>query len=52
MKNETEISFEVRKNPKREAIVKYYKNGHKRIIVQVTQEEMDKMIIGKLKEIL
>ena len=52
MKNVTELSFEVRKKPKREAIVKYYKNGHMRIIVQLTQEEMDKMIIGKPKEIL
>lgn len=49
MKNETEISFEVRKKPNLEAIVKYYKDGHKRIIVQVTQEEMDKIVNGMLK---
>lgn len=52
MKNETVISFEVCKKPKREAIVKYYKNGLQKIIVQVTQEEMDKIVIGQLKEIL
>lgn len=44
MKYETEITLQVKKRPRKEAIVKYYNNGLKRIIVEVTQEEMDEII--------
>lgn len=50
MKYDTELSFVVKKRPKREAIVKYYKNGLRRIIVEVTQKEMDELMTGKAKE--
>ena len=50
MKYDTEITFQVKKNPRNEAIVKYYNNGLKRIIVEVTQEEMDKIIFETSKK--
>lgn len=50
MKYDTEITFQVKKNPRNEAIVKYYNNGLIRIIVEVTQEEMDKIILETSKK--
>lgn len=50
MKCDTEITFQVKKRPRNEAIVKYYNNGLKRIIVEVTQEEMDKIILETRKK--
>lgn len=47
MKEITELTFVVRKRPKRHAIVKYDKFGVKKIVVQVTQKEMDKLVLGK-----
>lgn len=50
MKYETELSFVVKKRPKREAIVTYYKDGRKRIVLQITQKEMDDLLSGKEKK--
>lgn len=49
MKDTTVLTFEVRKRPKRHAIVKYDKYGVKKIVVQVTQEEMDELVLGNKK---
>lgn len=46
----TEFSFVVKKRPKREAIVTYYKDGRKRIVLQITQKEMDDLLTGKEKK--
>ncbi len=47
MKETKELTFVVRKRPKRHAIVKYDKYGVRKIVVQLTQEEMDKLVLGK-----
>ena len=47
MKTTTELTFVVRKKPKRDAIVKYDKYGVRKIVVQLTQEEMNKLVLGK-----
>lgn len=45
-----EFSFVVKKRPKREVVVTHYKNGSKKIVLQITQEEMNDLITGKAKE--
>lgn len=50
MKYETEIIIQVKKRPRNEAIVKYYKNGIKRIVVECTQEEIDKLVLETRKK--
>lgn len=52
MKYDTKITFQVKKNPRNEAIVKYYKNGLRRIIVEVTQEEMDKITLETFTKLM
>ena len=46
MKDTIEFTFVVRKKPKRHAILKYDKYGVKKIVVEITQQEMDKLVLG------
>lgn len=50
MKKVTEFIFVVKKTPKREAVLKYYKSGRRRVVVEITQKQMDELMTGKLKE--
>lgn len=46
------IAFEVAENPSREPIIKQREDGETEIIFQITQRQMDEVIIKNLKNIV
>lgn len=45
------VTFEVAENPSREPIIKQREDGETEIIFQITQQQMDEVMIKNLKKI-